>query len=435
MQLFLEPAIVFVYPHYITRCAKMKALHIFWIFLKLGCTSFGGPVAHLAYFRRVFVEKRQWFSESEYLHLVSICQLIPGPASSQVGFAIGLLRAGWLGAILAFIAFTLPSVALLLLFANTLHLLASTIGQASLQGLAIVALVVVLQAVLGMGKQLLTSSLSWSLALLVFALVLLTDNLAVQVMSIIFCAAFSACVPKPITDTPHAKDNLFSSSSNYLPGTKSTLTACSLFVILSAIFVFNPQYLNQFSYYYASSFFFSGATVFGGGHVVLPFLEQTTVAQGLITKDAFLAGYGATQAMPGPMFSFAAYLGYVIDINQQATASAASINLSSALSAALLATLFLFLPGFLLISAVLPVSQKLFSYPRVKEAFSGANAAVIGLLAATLYDPIFTHAIGSNTDIAIAGIGFVMLTKLKVPVLVLVCLCVILKVLAELLIV
>lgn len=421
MQCFLEPVIVYACHNQLTSCYRMKALSIFWIFLKLGCTSFGGPVAHLGYFRQVFVEKRQWFSEAEYVHLLSICQLIPGPASSQVGFAIGLLRAGWLGAILAFVAFTLPSVVLLLLFANSLHLLDSTIGQASLQGLAILAFVVVLQAVLGMGKQLLTDVLSWVLALAVFVLVLLSDNIFVQVMSIVFCAFVSAVVSKPISDTPIANDHLFMSPNNYLPSGKSALVACSLFIILCGLFVISPLWINQLSYHHASSFFFSGATVFGGGHVVLPFLEQTTVAQDLISKDAFLAGYGATQAMPGPMFSFAAYLGYVIDIKQQATST-------NAINSALWATLFLFLPGFLLISAVLPVSQKLFIFPRVKQAFTGANAAVIGLLTATLYDPILTHAIGSNTDIAIAGIGFVALTRLKLPVLAIVFLCVLLKV-------
>ena len=412
----------------------MKALYIFWIFLKLGCTSFGGPVAHLAYFRQVFVEQRQWFSESEYAHLLSICQLIPGPASSQVGFAIGLLRGGWLGAILAFIAFTLPSVVLLLLFANSLHLLDSTIGQGSLQGLAILAFVVVLQAVLGMGKQLLTSSFSWVLASAVFALVLLTDNVLWQVISIVFCALVSALVTKPISTNPLADSNMFLSSHMHLPSGKSALIAGALFVMLIVLFVTNSPYLNQFSYLYASSFFLSGATVFGGGHVVLPFLEQTTVAQGLITKDLFLAGYGATQAVPGPMFSFAAYLGYIIDINQQVAAGSATIDLSIAIKSAFLALLFLFLPGFLLVSAVLPVSQKLFTYPKVKQAFAGANAAVIGLLAATLYDPIFTHAISSKIDVVIAAVGFVVLTRLKVPVLALVCLCVLLKVLEALIV-
>jgi chromate transporter len=400
----------------------MKALNIFWIFLKLGCTSFGGPVAHLAYFRKTFVEKRQWFSESQYLHLLSICQLIPGPASSQVGFAIGLLRGGWLGAIFAFIAFTLPSVVLLIIFANSLYLLDSAIGHASLRGLAILAFIVVLQAVMGMGKQLLTSSFSWVLAVAVFVVVLLSNNIFIQLISIAVCAALSALKSSPQEENSLVGNTLFSTSTYYLPGMKSASVAGLLFVAFCLLFMSNPQWANQISYDHASSFFFSGSTVFGGGHVVLPFLEQTTVAQDLISKEAFLAGYGATQAVPGPMFSFAAYLGYVIDINEQASVTAS-------VGSALLATLFLFIPGFLLVSALLPVSQKLFNYPRVKQAFIGANAAVIGLLAATLYDPIFTHAINSNIDIAIAGVGFVALVRLKLPVLGIVLLCVLLKVL------
>jgi chromate transporter len=400
----------------------MKALNIFWIFLKLGCTSFGGPVAHLAYFRKTFVEKRQWFSESQYLHLLSICQLIPGPASSQVGFAIGLLRGGWLGAIFAFIAFTLPSVVLLIIFANSLYLLDSAICHASLRGLAILAFIVVLQAVMGMGKQLLTSSFSWVLAVAVFVVVLLSNNIFIQLISIAVCAALSALKSSPQEENSLVGNTLFSTSTYYLPGMKSASVAGLLFVAFCLLFMSNPQWANQISYDHASSFFFSGSTVFGGGHVVLPFLEQTTVAQDLISKEAFLAGYGATQAVPGPMFSFAAYLGYVIDINEQASVTAS-------VGSALLATLFLFIPGFLLVSALLPVSQKLFNYPRVKQAFIGANAAVIGLLAATLYDPIFTHAINSNIDIAIAGVGFVALVRLKLPVLGIVLLCVLLKVL------
>lgn len=428
MQSFLEPVIVLICHKKRSWRSKMKALNLFWIFLKLGCTSFGGPIAHLAYFRQVFVEKRQWFSESEYLHLLSICQLIPGPASSQVGFAIGLLRGGWLGAILAFVAFTLPSVVLLIIFANSLYLLDSAIGHASLQGLAILALIVVLQAVMGMGKQLLISSFSWVLAAAVFVLVLLTNNIFIQVFSIAVCAGLSAVISPPRSDNSGTNNTLFSTSAYYMPGVKSAIVAGSLFVTLCVLFVSNPQWANQLSYDHASSFFFSGSAVFGGGHVVLPFLEQTTVAQGLISKEAFLAGYGATQAVPGPMFSFAAYLGYLIDINEQA-------KVSAAIGAAFLATLFLFMPGFLLVSALLPLSQKLFNYSRVKQAFTGANAAVIGLLAATLYDPIFTHAINSNTDIAIAGLGFVALTRLKFPVLAIVLLCVLLKVLEALIVV
>jgi len=405
----------------------MNALSIFWIFLKLGCTSFGGPIAHLAYFRQTFVKKLDWFSESEYGHLLSICQLIPGPASSQVGFSIGLLRGGWIGAILAFIGFTLPSVLLLLIFANSLYLLDSTLGNGMLQGLAILAFIVVLQAVLGMGKQLLTSVLFWILALAVFTLVLMTSSMVFHVASIAICAILSALLSSENPASQTKSENFFSSAKNYLPSRRLSLFASMIFVLFAVLFVIAPQDLGQFSYAHGSPFFLSGATVFGGGHVVLPFLEHSTVAQGLITENTFLAGYGATQAVPGPMFSFAAYLGYTIDINEQLVSGSQRIELFSALSSAILATLYLFLPGFLLIIAVLPISQKLVTYPKIRKAFDGANAAVVGLLAATLYDPIFTHAIRHNFDLAIAAIGFVALTKLKIPVLAVVVLCVLLK--------
>jgi len=405
----------------------MRAIEIFWIFLKLGLTSFGGPVAHLAYFRQAFVEKRNWFSEAQYAHLLTICQTIPGPASSQVGFAIGLLRGGWLGATLAFIGFTLPSVLLLLLFANSLSLLDSWVGQASLHGLAILAFIVVLQAVIGMSKQLLTVPLSWIIALAMFCVVLLTSALLWQVIALMLCAIVSSGLLKKDTQEDHSDAPMFSSFPHQFTLT-TTWLAAGLFVGLFIVLIGNPFNLTQYLYAQAPAYYASGAMVFGGGHVVLPFLEHATVAQGFVSQEVFLAGYGATQAVPGPMFSFAAYLGYMGELHQQLI-SGGDANVSNAVLAALLATLFVFLPGFLLVSAILPISQKLFAYAFVRRAFVGANAAVVGLLAATLYDPIFTHAIQSNHDVVIAGIGFIALSRFKAPVLVIVCLCIIVKVL------
>ena len=404
----------------------MKAIEIFWIFLKLGLTSFGGPVAHLAYFRHAFVEQRNWFTESQYAHLITICQIIPGPASSQVGFAIGLLRGGWLGAICAFFGFTLPSVFLLLLFASSLSLFDSSIAQAGLHGLAILAFIVVLQAVMGMSKQLLVSPLSWCIAAAMFCVVLLSEALAFQVIALLCCAIVSSVLTA--SNTEHLGD-ANSASSHYKLPLYTTWIAGVLFVTLLLLLVGNPFNVNEYLYDHAPAYYTSGAMVFGGGHVVLPFLEHTTVAQGLVTQDVFLAGYGATQAVPGPMFSFAAYLGYMTQLNQPLLGTEQGLVLS-AMGGALMATLFVFLPGFLLLSAVLPVSQKLFGYRALKNAFIGANAGVVGLLAATLYDPIFTHAIKGNIDIMIAGVGFVLLTKAKLPVLAIVVLCIVAKILA-----
>jgi chromate transporter len=409
----------------------MKIIEIFWIFLKLGLTSFGGPIAHLAYFRHAFVEKRNWFSEAQYAHLLTICQTVPGPASSQVGFAIGLLRGGWLGAIFAFIGFTVPSVALLIIFANSLSLLDSSIGQASLHGLGILAFVVVFQAIIGMSKQLLTLPASWVLATVMFGLVLLTNTLMWQIVGILICAAVNSVLVNRSSDdeqNPILTTPIFSSLP-YQCTLLTTWIAGGLFIGLLIILIGNPFNVSQYFYAQAPAYYASGAMVFGGGHVVLPFLEQTTVAQGLVTKDVFLAGYGATQALPGPMFSFAAYLGYMGELRQQLL-MAGDPHVFRALAGALLATLFVFLPGFLLVSAILPISQKLFVYPLVRRAFAGANAAVVGLLAATLYDPIFTHAIQSNHDLVIAGIGFIALSRFKAPVLLIVFLCVACKVLA-----
>ncbi|MFT6267657.1 MAG: chromate transporter [Alphaproteobacteria bacterium] len=409
----------------------MKAFEIFWIFLKLGLTSFGGPVAHLAYFRHAFVEKRKWFSEAQYAYLLTICQTIPGPASSQVGFAIGLLRGGWLGAISAFIAFTLPSVVLLLVFANSLSLLDSSIGKASLHGLGILAFIVVMQAVIGMSKQLLILPVSWIIATVMFGLVLLTNALMWQILGILICAIVSSVLAKGDShdkQSPTSVLPVFSSFPHQF-SLKTTWIAGGLFIGLFIILIGNPFNVSQYLYAQAPAYYASGSMVFGGGHVVLPFLEQTTVAQGLVTEDVFLAGYGATQAVPGPMFSFAAYLGYMGELHHQLF-TPGDPNFIRSLIGAFFATLFVFLPGFLLVSAILPISQKLFVYPKVRRAFLGANAAVVGLLAATLYDPIFTHAIQSNHDLVIAGIGFVALTRFKVPVLAIVCFCVACKVLA-----
>lgn len=406
----------------------MKVVDIFWIFLKLGLSSFGGPVAHLAYFRTTFVERKKWFSEAQYAHLLTVCQTLPGPASSQVGFAVGLLRGGWLGGLSAFIAFTLPSVVLLLLFANSLYLFESEIGQAGLKGLAILAFLVVTQAVIGMSKQLLSVPITWCLALAMFSLVLLSNSLIFQFIGIVLCAICCAIFAPAIRDSEKSQgDAIGFSQSHFSLSLKTSWIASTIFVVISLLVLANPLNINAYFYEHAAAYYSSGAMVFGGGHVVLPFLEQATVSEGLVTKDAFLAGYGATQAMPGPMFSFAAYLGYMGELHQQTMLSSQSATLS-ALGSAFWATLFIFLPGFLLLAAVLPISQKLFEHPKLSSAFMGANAAVVGLLAATLYDPIFVHAIQSKEDLVIAAIGFIALTRFKIPMLALLCLCLFLSV-------
>jgi chromate transporter len=388
-----------------------RFIDVFWIFLKLGCTSFGGPIAHLMYFRTEFVEKRKWLAEHEYMQLVTLCQTLPGPASSQVGFAIGLQRCGILGGVSAFIAFTLPSIILLLIFAHFLSWFDTALGVAALKGLAILALVVVMQGLLGMGKQLCSTKTTFSIAALSFICLLLASSIAMQLGVIALGLLLGyACLPKVDELAQEIKSK---PSANASPGHVSRATRLICLGLFVSLFLVLPVTSDMF-FASADGFYRSGALVFGGGHVVLPLLEQATVAQGLLTEEAFLAGYGATQAVPGPMFSFAAYLGFII---QNGT-------LTQNVIAALWATLFVFLPGFLLLIICLPYWQTLAQQSAISRAFAGANAAVVGLLAATLYNPIFTHAIGSSSDLAIAALAFTLLTRWKIPVLAVVFVCV-----------
>ncbi|MDT0596619.1 chromate efflux transporter [Glaciecola petra] len=402
-------------------------LDIFWTFLILGCTSFGGPIAHLAYFRVAFVEQKKWLSEQEYAQILTICQTLPGPASSQVGFSIGLTRGGYVGALLAFVGFTLPSVLLLIIFASQLSVFSADLGQSVLNGLAILAFVVVLQGVLGMARQLCHTQLTLSIALVVFVALVLHQSLIVQILAIVFGSIFAFLFAKPpetinkAVDTPLSKPSAkFAQHTNVL-SIRSAIVCAFLFVA----FLAGLPFFSGLFFAPAAGFYQSGSLVFGGGHVVLPLLEQMSVQPGLLERQAFLAGYGATQAVPGPMFSFAAYLGYLWPT--------ADSSMLSAISNAFWATAFIFLPGFLLVGAVLPIWQYVMHKPFIQKCIVGANAAVVGLLAATLYDPIFTHAISSSTDVAIAAICFVLLHRFRFPVLFIVFASVLLSVLASLL--
>lgn len=390
----------------------MKYLEIIWIFLKLGCTSFGGPIAHIMYFRRAFVEQRKWLSEQEYSNIIALCQTLPGPASSQVGFTIGLQRGGILGAVLAFIAFTLPSVILLVIFANYLFLFDSQLGKAALQGLAILALAVVLHGVLGMGRNLCFDRPRFSIALLTFITMLIANTILAQVAVIVvgaglgFMLIHSSSVPsKPLTgDSLEAAPRNMKFVAPALLGT----AVIGLFFVLPVISST------------ANDFYRSGALVFGGGHVVLPLLEQIAVASGQVSQAEFLAGYGATQAVPGPMFSFAAYLGF--------------LQLEGGgMYGALIATLFIFLPGFLLVLIIYPFWQEVSRSETLQKGIAGANAAVVGLLGAALYDPIFIHAVEQPIDVAIAAAAYAAIARFNVPVLWIVFGCLVLRVGVELL--
>jgi chromate transporter len=362
---------------------------VFSTFLKLGATSFGGPIAHLGYFRRELVERQRWVSESQFSQLLAICQFLPGPASSQLGFALGLLRAGWLGAMAAFLAFTLPSALLLVGFAALLPFLSGPVGEAPIHGLKLVACAVVAYAVSGMSKKLCPDAPRRTIAVLAAGALLLAGSSWSQIL-VVAAGAIAGM--------------LFCRESSTAGGTHIQVAygkrvATILFAIFLSLLVTLTLAAPTGSALFAlaEAFYRAGALVFGGGHVVLPLLEDSVVRTGWVTKESFLAGYGAAQAIPGPMFAFSAYLGAIIPAEHNSWLSAS------------VALVFMFLPGFLLVAAALPMWQAISHNLTAANAIAGVNAAVVGLLGAALYDPIFTSGIRSGSDLAIAIVAFGML--------------------------
>lgn len=357
-------------------------------FLKLGLTSFGGPIAHLGYFRAEFVERRKWVTESQYAQLLALCQFLPGPASSQLGFSLGLLRAGWPGAIVAFLAFTLPSALLLFLFAALLPFISGAEGEAATHGLKLVAVAVVAQGVLGMARQLCPDATRATIAALAAVVVLISGQAWTQLLIIALGAFAGLALCKAVQPVPGGGLEM-----RYGPAVGWTLLAVfALLLIGLPLIAAHGQLLAI-----AEAFYRAGALVFGGGHVVLPLLEETVVKPGWVTPDEFLAGYGAAQAVPGPMFSLAAYLGARLPDGAGGIVGA---------SVALVA---IFVPGFLLVAGVLPLWQTIAGRPLAARAIAGVNAAVVGLLGAALYDPVWTSAIRGPADLAIAIVGFALL--------------------------
>ena len=356
-------------------------VEVFRAFFTLGLSSFGGPIAHLGYFQRRFVERDKWLSQAQYAELLALCQLLPGPASSQLGFALGLKRAGWLGAVAAFIGFTLPSALLMLCFAWLLPSLQGDIGDHLIHGLKLVALVVVADAVRSMAQNLCKNRITASLALGSCAFMLLFSQPGWQLVAVLFGAFIGWRYAENTIDQAHQALSI-----------KLSKRFGSALLIVFALFL-----LLSLGGSFAGQFFQAGALVFGGGHVVLPLLEASQVTAQGITESQFLAGYGAAQALPGPLFSFASYLG------------ALSPDIDSALLGALIAVIAIFLPGLLLVSAMLPFWQQLSAHPAARRAIVGINASVVGLLAAALYNPIFTSAVHSHSDLAIALGGYALL--------------------------
>ena len=367
---------------------KATAKQVFWAFLQLGLTSFGGPAAHVGYFRTAFVERRAWLDESQFAQLLAVSQFLPGPASSQLGFAIGLHRAGWLGALAAFLAFTTPSVLLLIVLAAILPSIDGAWSDPIIHGLKLVAVAVVTHGVLGMAKGLLPDIQRRAIAVLAIIVMLLSSSSLGQMAVILLGAVFGMLLLAHIP--------LTASSPLNVPVARNT---AKLLLALFALLLMAAILLTTHSDWQTllASYYRSGALVFGGGHVVLPLLDQAVVTPGLVTEAQFMAGYGAAQAVPGPMFSLAAFLGYV----------------QGGVGYALLAVAVIFLPGFLLLGGVLPYWHKLTEQVWAGRLVAGVNAAVVGLLAATLYDPIATSALVQWSDWLIALLGFSLLQWLR----------------------
>jgi chromate transporter len=369
---------------------------VFRAFLKLGLTSFGGPIAHLGYFRDELVLRRRWLSEAAYADLVALCQFLPGPASSQVGFALGFLRGGFAGALLAWIAFTLPSAALLLAFAFGAEAFGGPTGQDVIHGLKLVAVAIVAQAVWGMARILAPDRERATIALAAVLILVFVPSAFGQIAAIAAGAAAGAVWCR----------RLDQNAAGHLPvsiSRRAGMLLLALFFLLllglPAIAALGPMPgLALFEVFYRA-----GALVFGGGHVVLPLLETRLVEPGWVSADAFLAGYGAAQAVPGPLFTFGAYLGAIVEPGPGGILGAS------------IALLGIFLPGMLLLMGVLPFWDGLRHYNGARTAMAGTNAAVVGILGAALYQPVWTSAVASPSDFAVALTAFILLTAWKAP--------------------
>jgi len=372
-----------------------SALEVLRAFTKLGFTCFGGPVAHIGYFRDEFVVRRRWLDDTNYADLVALCQFLPGPASSQVGFSIGLLRAGYTGALAAWAGFTLPSAVSLILFAYGVGALGRGIGDGLLHGLKLVAVAIVAQAVFGMARSLCPDRERASIAVVAALIVLLASTSIVQVAAIA-CGAIAGLVL--CRHLPMAEASNLTLHTSRRASFAALVAFFALLIGLPLVAsASGTKWVDLFGAFYRS-----GALVFGGGHVVLPLLREAFVAPGWVDDEAFLAGYGAAQAVPGPLFTFAAYLGAVAEPTHR-------------LLGATVGLIGIFLPGFLVLLGALPLWSKLRQRPAAQAAMRGVNAAVVGLLGAALYNPVWVTSVKTPADLALALVGFVLLQVWRAP--------------------
>jgi chromate transporter len=374
------------------------AVEVLLAFLRLGLISFGGPIAHIGYFREEFVARRRWIDDATFTDLVALCQFLPGPASSQVGFSIGLTRAGYLGGLAAWAGFTLPSAIALVLFAFGAHLLTGAIGAGLLHGLKLVAVAIVAQAVLGMARTLCPDLRRATIAVLAMLAILYSSSTIAQ-MSVLAMGAAAGLL------FCRAPEGVSKGCIRVGVSRRAGLASLTIFFVLLVVL---PLWISLGAPSWIAlldAFYWPGALVFGGGHVVLPLLREAFVAPGWVSDGAFLAGYGAAQAVPGPLFTFAAYLGTV-----------ATPNLG--LLGAVLGLVGIFLPGMLVLVGVLPFWSTLRARADARGAIRGVNAAVVGLLAAALYSPVGTSSIQTKADFAVALIGFALTLMRIAPLLV-----------------
>lgn len=375
--------------------ARGSPAEIFRIFLRLGCTSFGGPIAHLGYFRDEFVVRRRWIDDSTYADLLALAQFLPGPASSQVGFSLGILRGnGLLGGLAAWLGFTMPSALFLIAFAYGATAFTGTIAEGVHHGLKLVAVAVVAQAVWGMIQNLVPDRERAAIALIAIAIIVLGAGPISQIGAILFGAVAGLWLCR--SELPEFSGRLA------LPVSRTQGTVALLLFAVPFLIPFILQTDTQGVALF-DAFYRSGALVFGGGHVVLPLLQDAIVVPGWVSKEQFLSGYGAAQAVPGPLFTFAAYLGAIAGPAPNGVAGAA------------IALIAVFLPGLLLVYGMLPFWDAIRRRPTAQAAMRGANASVVGILGAALYDPVWTGSVFTPRDFALAFTGFALLTVWKVP--------------------
>jgi chromate transporter len=375
---------------------RNSLLEVLWVSTRLGLTSFGGPIAHLGYFHEEYVRRRKWIDEQSYADLVALCQFLPGPASSQVGIAIGIARARLLGGLTAWLGFTIPSALALVAFAFGIGAFASTADAGWLHGLKVVAVAVVAQAVWGMARSLCPDRERATIAILASLVTLAWQSAIGQLLSIAI-AGIVGLIIFPGT----ASSSL--SHMRFPIGKKTGTAAWIIFFVLLLGLPLLRQLWASHALEVFDSFFRVGSLVFGGGHVVLPLLQSEVVNPGWVTNEQFVAGYGAAQAVPGPLFTFSAYLGAVMG------------TAPNGFSGAFLTLVAIFLPSFLLIAGALPFWDLLRSVPVFQSALKGINAAVVGLLLTALYKPVWTSAIYSPADFGLGLMAFGLLMFWKCP--------------------